>query len=396
MPGPKLIYLDTSHQHLLAEWAHHEPEAFEGFCARWRAGACALVVARTHLLEMRRHGNRAVREGRLSLFRKLVPIVSDTPSDVFEPQGPTLFSHREMLLAFRRANMLSGTGPDFEHVLDRWCKIFPGCFETPEEAELLAVLEDADFDVPIRIIETAMRTGAQARTRPNELPYERTRLGALPNAPLTKGQIADAKRQTLDALGDGKIWSDLQGVIPDEQLSAMRRSVEEFMIKSIDSFAAVGPRQAMVDSFNLTADRGTANSHIDTLVQRHVFEDCASTLFKDFLNMETSAAQTLAKNFPLSARSGTWIRNAVELEMRKGKADGEAGDEFDLDHVAYPYVDILTADQRTSQFSEQVLRRPELPPRVQGVRPAARAGNLAELLELLEPMLGRPQLSMSD
>src|SRR5690349_6979748 len=109
---PKRVYLDTSHQHWLSEWAVAEPEAFAAFVERWRAAGCLLVVTSIHLMEVRRHRDPIVRKKRWDLFEAMAPIVTNTSEDPDEHDAPFLLTHREILNALRFMGAASGSTPE--------------------------------------------------------------------------------------------------------------------------------------------------------------------------------------------------------------------------------------------------------------------------------------------
>jgi len=373
---------------MLAMWACDDPKAFADFRARWQKAKCALVVTQIHLMEMRRNRDPEIRRRRIDLFRQLAPIVSDLPNDPSVVDEPTLFVHRELLIALRNAQLLAGNGANVDEVLNRWCSIFRGVFNTPDQLAAFYVLEAQWFDTYLMWIESAMSTAALARTRPNESVYARTRLEDLPEERPSTEQLEVMRRTTRDALADENLWERLRGPLSPDQLDALKQIVSEYSEQIIDEIGRAGPKGALSNFLGIELTDTGERQYTDVLIQKYCFQESIKELLTKYVKSDVETVERLVQDIELATCPGTWIRCAIEIEMRRGKAAAEPGDEWDLEHIAYlPYVDLLTADRRTAAFSEQVLKRPGVPPNIGSVAPARRAGNLNELLTILAPFI---------
>lgn len=79
---------------------------------------------------------------------------------------------------------------------------------------------------------------------------------------------------------------------------------------------------------------------------------------------------------------GTWLRHAVELQIRKATAKDEPSNLFDLNHLGHlPYVDLLFTDKRIAEFARQVLSAPNLPASLRHVKKPLAIPNSIEALE---------------
>lgn len=212
----RIVYLDTSHQHSLALLAAKEPTIFDEFVAWWGEAACTLAVTRLHLLEMRQHGDAKVRQGRLTLFELLAPVVSDVPNTQEASPGPSSLQEREALRALITSGRVGAGNAEGADRLVRWMEIFPGRYERPASVRELSVMEHPSFDKITAIMRAALETAALARTRPDGAPYERPRLRDLPDEPLSPEKIAEAQRMAREAAANVPMWEKLRGVLPDD------------------------------------------------------------------------------------------------------------------------------------------------------------------------------------
>jgi hypothetical protein len=79
---------------------------------------------------------------------------------------------------------------------------------------------------------------------------------------------------------------------------------------------------------------------------------------------------------------GAWLKNAVEIQMRKAVAKDEPSNLFDLNHLSHlPYVDLFFGDKSIATFTSQVLTSPNLPVSLLNVKRPIAVPNSIEALE---------------
>lgn len=380
----KYVYLDTSHQSLLARRMAGDSAWFSKFVERWRAQSCALIVTRCHLLEIRKHADPAVRQSRYSLFEVLLPVVSDSPHELIEPIGPQLLIEREALIALVRRGDVGGSGPGWEETLSRWCTILPGVFDTCELVRQLTFMEGHGFDLVTAIVSAAMQTGAQARSRPHGTPYERSRVRDLPDAVPSSDFVQQAVEQFQAASDEVKMSDILRPLLGDEAVASLYASAERMVREALERGNKLGPQKALLE--HLEEKLETASGRFtDELVQEFVFKSTVRHALSEHVQFGDEVdLENVMRSLRVVECPGTWLKNAVEVQLRKGTAEAASSDEFDLDHIAFlPYVDVMTVDKRIAEFTRQVLSRRNLPESLVGARAPVSAANLDELTQAI-------------
>ncbi len=377
----RLIYLDTSHHHLLATAAAKDQREFCKFIKRWKESSNALVITLTHLMELRQHADQITREARRKTFQSLAPLVLDFPTEEVEPLGPRLLVGREIVRAYCELGILGGTGPNLVETITRWIDIFPGVLRTAEEIDQLVIIEDPVLAHTSRFLRSALTTGARARVRPKEQQYERPRLSEIPEEYPSDFDVATANEMFRKALEDNSVWEGIEQLLPAAAITQLKKLTEELGRDIIQTMTDLGPRKGLESLLPIADSSTSQKKHIDILIQESVFRKNVQEILRNFLNVtEESTIDSIAALVQIDQCPGTWLAGAVELQMAKATNTPVASDQLDIQHIAYlPYVDVLMTDKRIVEFTSQALRRKDCPSSLSKVRPPQKAASLTEL-----------------
>ncbi len=375
------VYFDNSQLHLLSEVRRNDPSRFAAFLEVWSGQNCVLALSQAHLSEINRYDDQLRRAARYDLLESLLPIYSDVPVGDNVPATFLLLTNREILTALIKRDIVSLQNS----ALKKYAGGFPERLTSKHHINLLKQLPRVDvYRNVLDAFYEANRIGAAANTRPAQTKYEVHRLSEIPPTGIKPDDVADVLSQldevrdsitNLDALRDLITPGQIDGVI-----SGMRSTIESFVKRTEE----VGSSEALaeylgVDSTNQTSLR----KPIDLLIQQHTFAFSVRHFLTELWGGEDAeklnrvAAQVRLEDCP-----GTWLKYAVQLQMRKATPIDNPSNYYDLEHLSYlPYVDVLFADKRIATFARQVVNSDQLPSSLNGVRPPVSVPNSIESLE---------------
>lgn len=226
--------------------------------------------------------------------------------------------------------------------------------------------------------------GAAANSRPAQTKYEVHRLSEIPTTGIKLDDVADVLSRleevrdsiaNLDALRDLITQGQMDGVI-----GGMRSTIESFVKRTEE----VGSSKAFAEYLGVDSTNQTnLRKPIDLLIQHHTFAFSVRQFLtelwpgEDAEKLNRVAAQVRLEDCP-----GTWLKYAVQLQIRKATPIDDPSNYYDLEHISYlPYVELLFADKRITTFARQVLNSDQLPSSLVGVRPPVAAPNSIESIE---------------
>lgn len=377
-----LVYLDTSHIHLLTVARSKSDPDYSRFRDLWKSSGCELVLTRTHLLELRRYADSETRLARYALFDELAPVLTDSPLIAEEQPRPSLLAEREVLRAFVAKGMIGVSDEAAAKRVQDWCQIFPGKLSKPSETLLLLVMEDETFGWAAEMAYSALTTGAKARTRNAEQKYTSPRLGQIPEAVPGDLDLHKTMRQVDEALGDqSDTWRELGRLLPPDAIAALKYSSAAMMREMLRRQREEGPQSVIANLFASSQHVKALRTPLDELHYNWALRASADKLLRRVLDVadedtrEKAIAALSSTDCP-----GSWLRYATEIQLRKATPAPEPGDEYDLDHVAHaPYVDLLFADRRIVEFCRQAFARSDRPAMLNSVRPPVRAASVPEI-----------------
>lgn len=377
----RTIYFDNSQLHLLSELKRTNASRFAAFLDVWCEQNCALALSQAHLSEINRYEDLLKREARYDLLESLLPIHSDIPVGNSVPTPFILLMNREIfgVLIDRKLVALQNGA------LKRWAEAFPERLTSKDHINLLKQIPE--FDVYRNVLNAfyeANRMGAAANSRPAQTKYEVHRLSDIPHAGIRADDIADVL-SGLEGVQDVVANSDALGAFLtpeqlDEVIRDMRTTIESFVQRTEE----VGGSKALAEYLGVDSTQQTnLRRPIDLLIHQHTFAFSVRHFLTELCGLEDAETlDQIAANVKLEDCPGTWLKYAVQLQMRKATPIDSASNYYDLEHLAYlPYVDLLFADKRTAAFSRQVLNSTQLPVSLNGVRPPISIPNSIDSLE---------------
>lgn len=385
------IYLDTSHLSVLAKAHAAGDPAFAEFESAWRAAGGELVFTRTHVVELRQHGDPNVRAARYSLLELLLPIRSDVVTREPVAERPVLLQSREVLRALEAQGVFRVQSED-PGVAAEWrrrhLEVLPENWNAPTDVAAARTFEDAIFGNIVLYMQSAMRTEADAQRRPRSEPYERTKVRDLRKEPVS----APETQKALEAFEQVAVSdAEIAALFPFLPLPVARDLVarsREPLRRMIVRAGEVGIQQAYLEALGLTGVPGDKR-YLDDVSDELVFQHHVRSAI-EILNASADVAAQVAQRVSMEDCPGYWLARAVQLEIRRAEPEPEPSNAYDLDHVMYaPYVDAFFTDKRIAGYVNAVRKRPDtiasiaaLPP---AVATAARVEAIAEAVRAVGP-----------
>ena len=131
--------------------------------------------------------------------------------------------------------------------------------------------------------------------------------------------------------------------------------------------AQVGLRLAWAEANGVEGDITRDHRPLDQIARAWQFRRTAEGVMREVFRIDPNRAADLAKHIPVESCPGTWLSQAVDLQIRKGETSTAASSAYDIDHLVYfPYVDRFFGDKRTRQNTEAALRLPDCPSAIRG------------------------------
>lgn len=356
-----------------------DPEAFAALVATWRATGCELALSRSHLFELRRHRDAAVREERYQLLEILVPGRFDMLGD----KHPSLNSvmNREILISL--AHLIGRD--DLLTQVDRYWPGFPLTIPDRTEIEVLRQIENPLLGSVLDLFYSALSGDARANARPKKTRYERSRLSAIPtekpSAELVEKLLVEVETQARSS----PFWQEAISILSNEDMAQAYEEAMASLRKTLSRATQVGMRKAYVEAY--AGPRTKPKEYTDTVIQHSTFRTGVEEVLRSIGHLSDPKLIEYGVNFTSTASCpGTWLRDSVEIELRKSKPEPKPNDWFDLDHLTHlPYVDLYLGDAELVNNTTKVLRRDEtLPPTLRGIHlPIAVDGSIEGLRRII-------------
>jgi hypothetical protein len=377
----RTVYFDNSQLHLLSETRRKDASRFAAFVKVWSAQNCALALSQVHLSEINRYDDQSRRADRYDLLESLLPIHSDIPVGDNVPPFSPLLTNREILSALINRGLVSLQNGALENCTEG----FPERLTSKDHMDLLKQLPRVDvYRNVLDAFYEANRMGAVANSRQAQAKYEVHRLSEIPATGIKPDDVADVLSR-LEEVRDSIVNLDaLRGLITpgqmDDVIGGMRSTIETFMKRTEE----VGSSKALAEYLGVDpTNQANLRKPIDLLIQQHTFAFSVRQFLTELWPREDSeklnrvAAQVRVEDCP-----GTWLKYAVQLQMRKATPVDDPSNYYDLEHLSYlPYVDVLFADKRIATFARQVVTSDQLPSSLNGVCPPVSIPNTIESIE---------------
>jgi len=158
------------------------------------------------------------------------------------------------------------------------------------------------------------------------------------------------------------VWTQIASLVSAEDLVHGQATALDHLQGLLTRAKEVGFQQALRQGD--AHGKSRKNEFFDTHLQNRSFTDSVRSIIAAISGVnDASAIDALTRGVTRAGTPGLWLRDAVELELRKAKPRPEPNDWFDLDHLTHlPYVDLQFADREISTVTRQVLsRRSQLP-----------------------------------
>ena len=375
-----LIYLDTWLWSRLSQARSREPTSFKALLKVWHDRACELAVSRTHLLELRRHKDSQVRDARYRLVEALLPGRFDMLSDTQQVMNSV--TNREIAIALARDLNLTQV---LERV-DRYWAGFPIKILDEADVAVLRQLEDPVIGTFLDLLYKALTLEATERKRAKGAPYQRHRMTSLPTEKLPLEQVERLVTAIEQQVRQTPIWQQATALLSAEQLAEGVVEGVTTIRKVLTRATQVGMRQAFVEHYAAPAYR--KKDYTDQVIQRSTFRANVEEVVRSFGRItDPEQIASVADTVSTDVCPGTWLRDAVEIELRKSKSDPKPNDWFDLDHLTHlPYVDLFLSDAELVNNTMKVLRRTDtLPSTLAGTSPPLSVdGSLRGIQEIIQ------------
>jgi hypothetical protein len=216
----------------------------------------------------------------------------------------------------------------------------------------------------------AGKVGAAASSREEGTKYERRRLSQIGDAKPTEEQRAEFLKAWEEPQVPPSELENFYKLVPPELMEEMTNLFRDLGLRFLDRAEEISSANALAEALGVDPnDRATARSYTDQLPQKFAFRFPVREAARS-LGVQDDALLTKASEIVrLEECPGMWLRNAVEIEMRKAIAKDMPSNLLHLNHLGHlPYVDLLFTDKRVADFARRVLTSQSLPPALQGVR----------------------------
>jgi hypothetical protein len=386
----RLVYLDTWTLSTLARALRSDARRFRQFRDVWQRTGSLLALSRTHLFELRRHKDPDVRASRYGVIASLLPARFDM---LLNTEQPALNALVDREIGVQVLHHL-GRGEILQRV-DRYWVGFPLTVESDEHIAMVREQLEGDMigDV-LDLFHSVLGLASGTNARDLGTPYARSRLSSVPPQRPTADQIDQALSAIDSELEKLPFWEQAKGLPTEEQLADGLSTAREQLRGILLRAQEVGFHEALREGDAHNQSR--RNEFFDVHLQNRSFSDSVRSIVSAVSKVTDHAAIDLAtQGISRSNCPGLWLRDAVELELRKSKHRPEPNDWFDLDHLTHlPYVDLQFADREIATTTRQVLKRKDqLPAALQGVNPPVAT---EASLEAVERELERAALTSSE
>jgi hypothetical protein len=364
-----LVYLDTSNIHLLTTLRRKDNARFTSFLERWRGLSCTLALSNVHLFELRRYGDASARDERYQLLEDLCPIRFQSESMDGVEILRALSKHRDTL--------------GLDYPADQLVEAFPKFLHTPTEVSQIRELEHTVLALAFEAFYDASKTGAAAHSREEGTKYERHRISQIGDAKPAPEHRAMFLEEWEKQQPSSSELENLRELVPPEVLNEMFDAFRDLGLRFLDRAEEVGSANAYAEALGLDlSDPSIARSFTDQASQQYAFRFSVREAAQTLGVQCESGFEMATELVRLEDCPGTWLRHAVEIQIRKATAKDEPSNLFDLNHLGHlPYVNLLFTDKRIAEFARQVLSSSNLPASLRHVKKPLAVSNSIEALE---------------
>jgi DNA-binding Lrp family transcriptional regulator len=364
-----LIYLDTSNIDLLSKIRQQDRERFVAFQKKWKELNCTLAISGWHIFELRRYADSSAREGRYQLLEELCPIRCQS----------SLIDTIEIVRALRKHSDELGLKDSTEEIVEA----FSVHFNTAAEVAEMRQLEDGGLSLLFEAFYDASKIGAAASSREQGTKYERHRVSQLGDAKPASEQratfVEEWDKQQLPSSELENFYKLFHPTALEELFNAFR----DLGLRFLDRAEEVGSGNAFAEALGLDlSERSVSRSYTDQVAQQFAFRFSVREAAQSLGLQDEALLNRASKLVKLEDCPGVWLRNAVELQIKKAVAKDSPSNLLDLNHLSHlPHVDLLFTDKRIAEFTRQVLVSSSLPASLQDVKQPLAVPNSIEALE---------------
>lgn len=383
-----LVYLDLSTIVTLERSYKRDPKRFSEFVARWQEAECVLALSFVHLLEISGSAHADSRNARVRVLHALEPTRMDLIPSAGAPRALQQLAGREVFAVLGR---IAGQESRLES-MDRHWTAFPTSVPDGATGALLRTLTSRDHRRIYAEFRKASETEASARSRSTDSKHLQTRLRDLPSGSFDAEDAASA-RAWLQAFLESDQWkADLATTIAPESREEAERFVRDWIEQTFEEMLTAGARE--VFARRVEADfPGALKRRTDELISRHVFRQIVEDTVVSVLKVtDPPTVMKLVDSVLLEDCPGTWLRFAVERELRAARTKWEPGATYDLLHLSHlPYVDVMFTDREIADNTRKVRQRSGVPPAVaQAPAPISVAASLDEVERVIRSLPRTP------
>jgi hypothetical protein len=362
----QLVYLDTWTLSALGQALTAQRNQFDEFKKAWRETNSVLALSRTHLIELRRHKDSATRSARYDVISELLPGRFDM---LLAPEEPVLNAVTDREIAVQLCRLFGR-----EEVLkdaDRYWVGFPRRIEGPDDvADVREELEKSSLANVLDLFYEGLKLAAHVSSRDSGQRYERVRLERLSNERLTPEKVEDLVSRVDSELENLPFWHQIRDQFPEDDLAEGLSSAKDYLRRLLNRTQEVGIQKALRegDAHNQSRPNEFFDVHQqNTAFTARIREIAGALTGETNLGMIDNATQGVTR----AGCPGLWLRDAVDLELRKSRHHAQASDWMDLDHLTHlPYVDLQFSDYEIAAVTRQVLKRQDtLPKGLLGIHP---------------------------
>jgi hypothetical protein len=260
---------------------------------------------------------------------------------------------------------------------------FPLHLNTPREISEVRQFESPELALLFEAFYDAARAGAAANSREEGVKYERPRLSQIGNAKTTQNQRAAFLEEWEKHKPSQVELENIYKIVPPELVEEMGDFFRDLALQFLDRTEEVGGANAYAEALGVDpTDRKTARSFTDQFSQQFAFSFSVREAARSLGIHDESLLEVACGLVRLDECPGTWLKYAVEIQMRKATAKDVPSNLLDLNHLGHlAYVDLLFTDKRVADFARRVMTAADLPPSLQGVRGPVSVGADVEMLE---------------
>lgn len=383
-----LVYLDLSTIVTLERSYKRDPKRFSEFVTRWQEAECVLALSFVHFLEISGSVHADSRAARVRVLQALGPTRTDLIPNEDAPDALQQLAGREVFAVLGR---IAGQESRLASRDRHWVG-FPTSVPDGATGKLLRTLMSRDHRRVYAEFRKASEMEASTRSRPTNSKRLQTRLRDLPSGAFHPEDAASARAWLRSFLESDQWKADLASAVAPESREETERYVRDWIEQTFEEMITAGARE--VFAHHVEAEFPEAlKRHTDELISRYLFRQIVENTVVSVLKVTDPAViSRLLDSVRLEDCPGTWLRFAVERELRSARTKWEAGATYDLLHLSHlPYVDVMFTDGEIADNTRKVRQRSGVPPAVaQAPTPVSVAASLDEIERVIRSLPQTP------